>query len=280
MKLYSVKGNQQSLDGGSMFGNAPRVVWEKWLTPDEKHRITLQCRCLLVQTKNDNILFETGVGSFFSPKMRSRFGVIEDRHMLIENLNKIGLNAKDISKVVLSHLHFDHAGGLLSSYKEGVEPSLAFENATIYTSKTAYERSIAPHARDRASFIKDLEPLIRDRVVLISEPTHTDLPMCDFYFSDGHTPGQLHSLIKTPDSKSFFFCGDIIPGTAWVHLPITMGYDRFPELVIDEKKKFLDLAIKDSWDLFFTHDPVISTAKVKRSESGRYEAHQKVETLA
>src|SRR5687767_2398350 len=120
MRLVSIDGNTQRLDGGAMFGNCPRPVWEKWAPPDDRHRITLACRALLVREANGrNVLLEAGIGAFFEPKLRERFGVQEDRHVLLESLAKAGLAPDDVDVIVLSHLHFDHAGGVLAAWEEG-----------------------------------------------------------------------------------------------------------------------------------------------------------------
>src|SRR3982751_2906365 len=108
MKLWSILGNSQRLDGGAMFGNAPRAMWEKWIAPDDGNRIPLACRCLLVEGLNGrNVLFETGIGAFFEPKLRERYGVVEARHVLLDSLTAAGFSHEDIDAVVLSHLHFD-----------------------------------------------------------------------------------------------------------------------------------------------------------------------------
>ena len=109
--LTSVLGNSQRLDGGAMFGNAPRAVWASWIAPDDHNRIPLACRCLLVRDDNRTILLETGIGAFFEPALRERYGVVEDRHVLIDSLAAIGVMPQDVDVIVLSHLHFDHAGG-------------------------------------------------------------------------------------------------------------------------------------------------------------------------
>ena len=156
MELVSIEGNTQRLDGGAMFGNCPKPVWEKWAPPDEKNRITLACRALLVKEGNRNVLLETGIGAFFEPKMRERFGVQEDRHVLIESLAKAGLAPNDIDVIVLSHLHFDHAGGLLAPWSEGGTPSLVFPKASYVVSERSWERANSPHSRDRAQPVRPL----------------------------------------------------------------------------------------------------------------------------
>jgi glyoxylase-like metal-dependent hydrolase (beta-lactamase superfamily II) len=124
MKLWSILGNSQRLDGGAMFGNVPRAMWSKWIAPDEHHRIPLACRALLAKGVNGKtVLFETGIGAFFDPKSRERYGVVEDRHMLLDSLASAGFAHEDIDAVVLSHLHFDHAGGLLGAWREGEPPA-------------------------------------------------------------------------------------------------------------------------------------------------------------
>src|SRR5687768_11609463 len=127
MKLWSIIGNSQKLDGGAMFGNAPRAMWAKWLEPDAENRIPLACRALLVEGLNGRrVLFETGIGAFFEPKLRERYGVVEDRHVLLDSLANAGFSDADIDAVVLSHLHFDHAGGLLAPWEAGKPARLLF----------------------------------------------------------------------------------------------------------------------------------------------------------
>ena len=112
MRLWSVEGNRQRLDGGAMFGNVPRNLWAKWLVPDGENRLEFACRCLLVQDLDGKtVLFETGIGAFFDPKLKARYGVYESEHMLLNSLAARGVKHEDVDAVVLSHLHFDHAGG-------------------------------------------------------------------------------------------------------------------------------------------------------------------------
>ena len=155
-KLTSLLGNSQKLDGGAMFGNAPKALWTRWVACDELNRIPLACRCLLIEEASRTVLMETGIGSFFDPKMKDRFGVVESEHVLLEQLKAQGLSHEDIDVVVLSHMHFDHSGGLLSPWSEQEEPKLLFPNATFVVGEKAWERALKPHARDKASFIPSL----------------------------------------------------------------------------------------------------------------------------
>ena len=291
MKLWSLLGNSQKLDGGAMFGNAPRAVWERWIAPDDHNRIPLACRALLASPLNGKtVLFETGIGAFFEPKLRERYGVVEDRHVLLDALRDAGFDHADIDVVVLSHLHFDHAGGLLAPWREGAAPELLFPNATFVVSRACWERAQAPHPRDRASFIPELPGLLQasGRLELVDGPHCEALAdRVRFHFSQGHTPGLMLAEIVGPERVGdeahggVVFCADLIPGRPWVHVPITMGYDRNPELLIDEKREFLEDKLARNVHLFFTHDPGCALAQVVRDDKGRFgTTHEVVELKA
>ncbi|RDS83091.1 MBL fold metallo-hydrolase [Dyella monticola] len=269
MQLWSLNGNTQKLDGGAMFGNAPKAMWSHWIAPDEFNRIPLACRCLLAKDlEGRHVLFETGIGAFFEPSLRERYGVVESHHVLLDSLAEAGLSHEDIDVVVLSHLHFDHAGGLLAAWEEGKPSQLLFPNATFLVGAHHWQRAQKPHPRDRASFIPELQHLLSGsgRLELVAGEYSQALGQAvRFHFSDGHTPG-----LMLAEVAGVVFCADLIPGRSWVHLPITMGYDRFPEALIDEKRAFLEDKLARNVRLFFTHDHACALARVTRDERGRY----------
>ena len=286
--VWSVHGNSQRLDGGAMFGNAPKALWTRWIQPDENNRIPLSCRCLLIKEESSElqtpryILCETGIGAFFEPKLKSRFGVQETDHMLLTNLIELGVAAVDIDVIVLSHLHFDHAGGLLTAWREDQALSLAFPKAKFVVGARALDRARHPHSRDRASFIPELLDLLEvsGRLEVVPSGAQSQTLGQDYRFheSDGHTPGQLLIEVKGNDGP-LVFCGDLIPGAPWVHLPITMGYDRFPELLIEEKTTLLNDLIKRNGRLFFTHDSTVASAQIGVDERGRFYARDPLNEL-
>jgi len=277
--LTSLNSNSQMLDGGAMFGNAPKAMWQRWCEPDEHNRIRLACRALLVQEYAGeqlmrNILIETGVGAFFSPEMKQRFGVQEAHHCLLESLAEQGLGHEDIDVVLLTHLHFDHAGGLLSAWQPNREPHLLFPRATFVVGEQQWQRANDPHARDRASYIPHLIQALAEsgRLERVPEGAEFSPTLGEEYSlhpSSGHTPGQLLPLIPMPEGP-VLFAGDLIPGVPWVHLPITMGYDRFPEQLIDEKRRMLERLLASHGRLVFTHDPDTAIGRVQRDERGRF----------
>ncbi|MFV0889501.1 MBL fold metallo-hydrolase [Metapseudomonas otitidis] len=271
--LTTLTGNSQKLDGGAMFGNAPRALWERWMAPDALNRIDLGCRALLVREGERNVLVETGIGAFFSPDLKQRYGVQESHHVLLDSLAAVGLDHADIDVVLLTHLHFDHAGGLLAPWEDGQPLRLLFPNARFITGRRQWQRACTPHARDRASYIPELLELLQasERLELLEDGEQSATLGADwrFHWSDGHTPGQLLPEVQMPDGP-VVFSGDLIPGAPWVHLPITMGYDRFPEGLIEEKEALLADLLARNGRLVFTHDPAVAIGRVTRDAKGRY----------
>ena len=291
MKLWSILGNSQKLDGGAMFGNAPRALWERWMAVDAHNRIDLACRALLASPlAGKTVLFETGIGAFFAPALRERYGVVEDRHVLLDSLASAGFSHEDIDVVVLSHLHFDHVGGLLAPWAEGRAPELLFPNATFVVGAAHWQRALHPHPRDRASFIPEMPALLQasGRLELVDGDHSQALgEAVRFHHSDGHTPGLMLAEIVGAETVEgqphggVVFCADLIPGRPWVHVPLTMGYDRNAELLIDEKRAFLEDKLARNVHLFFTHDPGCALAQVVRDDKGRFgTAHEHPELHA
>lgn len=261
-----------------MFGNCPRAVWERWMPPDEQGRIPLACRAMLVEELEGEevvrrLLFETGIGAFFEPKLRARYGVVESEHVLLRELAALGLSDADVDVVVLSHLHFDHAGGLLAAWADGEAPHLLFPNATFVVGREALERAQRPHARDRASFIPALPDLLEQsgRLEIVEGDTSAALGEgYRLHYSHGHTPGLMMAEVDRGTDGPLVFVGDLMPGRPWMHVPITMGYDRYPELLIDEKQALLEDLLSRGGAVFFTHDPEVAFAPVERDERGRF----------
>jgi glyoxylase-like metal-dependent hydrolase (beta-lactamase superfamily II) len=283
MRFFSIEGNRFRLDGGSMFGSYPRSVWERWCKPDENNRIDLASRALLVREPNGRlVLLEAGIGAFFEPKLKERYCIQEEENVLVRSLAALQVEPEDIDFIILSHLDFDHCGGLLSVYTPGEKPRLVFPKARFIVNRTNWERSVNPHVRDQASFIPELSQLLlaSGRLEIVQSSRSFSLGAAySFTFSDGHTPGMMITRIESPTDGPITFAGDLVPGVPWLHLPVTMGYDRFPELLIDEKTRLLERLADTDERLFFTHDPKFAVSRVTYDERGRFIAKEARERL-
>jgi len=266
IKIDAVHGNRHWLDGGGMFGHVPRSLWSTWVTPDALGRIELTGRCLLVRTETQTVLFDTGIGCFFAPKLRGRFGVQGNDNQLLASLRAHQVEPEEIDAVVLSHLHFDHAGGLVTPYDAG-RLRLAFPNASYYVSKLQWERACRPHMRDRVCYVPLFQTLLEEsgRLELIEQEGRWSVdPRFEFVFSHGHTPGLMLTRIWREGLPPVCFVSDLMPGTHWVHLPVTAGFDRFPELVVDEKRLLLEWAAETHAQLYLYHDPEVGVITITR----------------
>lgn len=243
MKIEVIEGGQQWLDGGAMFSHVPKTLWSQWCQVDEMNRIPLACRCLSIEVEGETIVFDAGLGTFFSPKDRKRFGVMGENHPFE--------GRREPDHIVLSHLHFDHAGGLLAPYEKGRSLRLFFNHTHYWVTKEAFERAKAPGPRDHASFIRGLPELLEASGRLhFFDQTLPWKALEVHSHSNGHTLGM--AILKV---GTLYLVTDLIPGTAWVHLPVTLGFDRYAEKKVEEKQRLLEEVVQEGGTLFLTHDP-------------------------
>ncbi|MCG8471134.1 MAG: MBL fold metallo-hydrolase [Desulfobacterales bacterium] len=253
------------LDGGAMFGVVPKPLWEKKIPSDGKNRIPLKSRSLLLQGHGRNILIDTGCGTKFSEKELAIYGVSATQSP-DEALSAFGLTSADITDVILTHLHFDHAGG--NTFLKDGEAHPTFQNATYYTQKRHLKCAKNPTKRDRASFFpQDWAPMEKSGQLKVVDGDALELPFISLLFSDGHTFGQQLPLIGEKERK-LLYCGDLVPTSA--HLPTAwhMGYDNQPLVIMEEKEAILGQAVQEGWTLFFEHDPFCMAATITQGKRG------------
>jgi glyoxylase-like metal-dependent hydrolase (beta-lactamase superfamily II) len=246
------------LDGGAMFGVVPKVVWEKVAEPDEKNRILIGLNCLLIRTPKHNILIDTGIGEKWSEKQLSIYA-ISHPPTILSSLAKLGLKAEDISIVINTHLHFDHAGGNTRFNAKG-EILPTFPNAHYYVQHSEYKHACRPHERDKASYLpENWQPL--ERQLRFTKKTQEIIPGVNVFGVPGHNLDT--QLVKiTQANTTVIFLADIIPTTA--HLPIAwvMGYDLYPVELMKQKKLLIEQAISQNWICIFEHDAKIPAGQI------------------
>lgn len=266
---YSIKVIESgyfALDGGAMFGIIPKPLWEKTNPADGLNRIAMAARLLLVEWENEKMLIDTGMGEKWDEKSRSIYG-IDTETTLEKSLKAAGVKPEEITKVLHTHLHFDHAGGSVKEEDGKLVP--AFPNAKYFVRKKNFEWGSSPSDRDRGSYIKqNFVPLMEHGVLELIDDTMTEfIDGISLYEINGHTFGQ--QAIKISDGvRTLFFCADLIPMHAHVPLPYIMGYDLQPLVTLHEKKEVLAKASDEDWTLVVQHDPEVVAVKVERTDKG------------
>jgi len=264
-----ITDGQFKLDGGSMFGVVPRVMWERSHEPDEKNRIDLSLRCLVVRHDDRVILVDTGIGDRWSEKHIGIFAINRRPRQLVEELHDLGLVPADITDVVLTHLHFDHCGGTIVEGADGLEP--LFANARHWIQGKHWRWAHQPSERDRASFRLDDFHVLEERgqLELISGAGEI-IPGVWVTPVHGHTPGQQVVEFHAGDGV-VAYVGDLLPFASQLHVPWIMGFDLNPLLTLEEKKQFLSRATEEDFLLVFEHDPQVECCKVG-FDDGRFVA--------
>lgn len=254
------------LDGGAMFGVVPKIFWNKLNPADERNRIHLGLHPLLICHPEKKILIDTGIGEKFDEKFRSIYGV--DKSESIEGcLSKSGLKPADIDVVIISHLHFDHAGGnTMRDAKGNVVPK--FPNATYVLQKKEWEVGLKPNPRSKASYLKEnYVPLEEFGLLKLIDGEYEVFPGITCHPTGGHTEG--HQVVTIEDGeRGAIYWADIMPTTSHVRIPYIMGYDLFPLDVIKYKEKFISLSVEKGWISFFEHDPEYTHGRISL-EDGR-----------
>ncbi len=265
-ELHAIETGRFALDGGAMFGVVPYALWTKTNPPDARNRITLAARALLVVGRGKSILVDNGNGSKFNDKLLDLYPPDRSRYELRQSLARHGISPADITDVILTHLHFDHAGG--STYLEDGELKPTFPAARYYLQKAHWEQAMHPTEKDRASFMKDDFMPLKDHGVLELVDGEFELfPNIHLNVMNGHTTAQ--QLPKISDGKTtVLYCCDLFPTISHIPLPYIMAYDLRPLTTLEEKKRILKKAVDEEWILFFEHDPETVAGSVRMTDKG------------
>lgn len=272
MHLYPIKAGNFKLDGGAMFGVVPKVLWNKTNPADQNNLIDIAARCLLIENNNKLILIDAGMGNKQSDKFFSYYSLWGDDD-LDKSLKSYGFHRDDITDVFITHLHFDHCGGVVNwnSNKTGYE--LAFKNARVWSNEKHWDWAVHPNAREKASFLKEnILPIKESGQLHFINRQKSDILKSEelgfnILFVDGHTEKQMIPHI-TYNGKTIVFMADLLPTAGHIPLPYVMGYDTRPLLTLSEKEKFLYKAADDEYYLFLEHDAHNEIITVKHTEKG------------
>ncbi len=268
-KLQTVQTGLFKLDGGAMFGVVPKTLWQKTNPADELNRIAMCSRALLLDNGKKKILIDNGIGYKLSEKVNKIYDVDFKDYTLEKSLANINLKKEDITDIILTHLHFDHAGGS-TYYDEDRNLKPAFPNAAYYVQKKHYEWALNPSDRDRASFFpENYKPLEAAKVLNFTDEEFKFDEFITLLPVNGHTNHM--QLIKVSDEKNtLLYLADLIPTAGHISPPYIMGYDLFPLTTLDEKKKYLRQITDNDWTVFFEHDPHNECAKFGLNERGYF----------
>ncbi|HEX8671963.1 MAG TPA: MBL fold metallo-hydrolase [Longimicrobium sp.] len=260
LRIHALEGGTQRLDGGAMFGVVPKPLWERRIAADERNRIPLGMRCLLVETPDELVLIETGLGNKEDEKFRGIYGVDNasgagrpDR--VHDSLAAAGFRAEDVGIVVNTHLHFDHAGG--NTYRdEAGEVRLSFPNARYFVQRGEWDWAHLKNERTQASYLPDnFEPVMAAGRLELVEGDVEIVPGISVYRTPGHCPHH-QSVLVSSGGETACFLADVLPTFAHLPLPWIMGYDVEPLVTLESKRALLSRATEERWLLVSNHDPV------------------------
>ncbi len=277
MKLSIIETGYFKLDGGAMFGVVPKQLWKKLNPPDDNNMCTWSMRCLLIEQGDQKILIDTGIGNKQDAKFMSHFEPHGD-DSLMQSLAQAGVQADDITDVIITHLHFDHVGGAV--LRDGSDRLLpTFPNATYWVSQKHYDWACDPNMREKASFLKEnFVPLREHGVLQFTEDKDGQelLPNIFLRYAHGHTSHMITPHIHLPSGNVLIYAADLMPSSFHIRKPFVMSYDIQPLVTLQERDALYSEAIADNYYIFYEHDPKTAIGKLCQNEKGRYYSDNEV----
>lgn len=264
-----VSGGRFKLDGGGMFGIVPKTLWTRLRTPDDLNRIDMATNCLFVRTPHHRILVDTGYGTKLSTKDREIYG-ITDMDPLVRSLAHIGVRPDDVDLVILSHLHFDHAGGATVADLEGhLYP--AFPRARYVVQRGEWDDAINKRATMSATYRDENYLPLQDHGLLTLVDGDSEVcPGVRVLVTGGHT--RCHQIVQVESgSQVVVYAGDILPTTSHLRGPYNMAYDLFPYETMIQKLRLLEQAAGGGWVLIWNHDAITAAGRVIDEGNGQYQ---------
>ncbi len=267
--VTAVEAGRFGLDGGAMFGVVPKPLWSRGTQADESNRIDLATRLMVVEdttaTGKRRILVDTGIGDKFPEKQKSQFKITQPAGGVREALTTAGVDPDSITDVILTHLHFDHAGGATSERDGTYEAT--FPNATYHLQRRAWKWAEHPTERDSGSFRPaDFQALAANGQLHLFDGPQELFPGVSLMVSEGHTVAQQLVLLDGDDDGKLLYCADVMPTRAHLKLAWVMGYDLYPLTTLEEKRMILAQGLEEDWTIFFEHDPTLTACKLAEKD--------------
>ncbi|MGQ0649059.1 MAG: MBL fold metallo-hydrolase [Gemmatimonadaceae bacterium] len=266
-RIHTIQAAGQKLDGGAMFGVVPKPLWEKRIPPDERNRIGLGMRCLLVEHDAGLVLIDTGVGNKENAKFRDIYGIDNEgrngQTWLEDGIASLGFSPADVRYVINTHLHFDHAGGN-TRVLEGGDVVPSFPNARYSVQRGEHHWATHTNERTAASYFgHNWDPIIAaDRFDFIDGEREI-LPGIRSLASPGHTPFHQSLLVDGGQGERALFLGDVCPTSAHLPLPWIMGYDVEPLVTLESKRRLFPQAVAEEWLMVFEHDASVTWGRIQ-----------------
>lgn len=272
--LTAIETGSFRLDGGTMFGVVPKVLWSTTNPSDENNRIAMAMRALCIEAGDRRIVVDSGAGTTLNEKMVRNYVI--DSVGLGPALRGAGIDPETVTDAIATHLHFDHGGGFTYRDSSGTM-RLALPRAIHYVQRRQWEAALHPNEKDRASFFpENYLPIEEEDMLELIDGETEIIPGVTVIPTDGHTPGHQIVLIDS-NGEQLLYCGDLIPLASHVNLPSIMSFDHFPLETLEEKRRILGLAADEGWILFFEHDPFIAACTVRRTDRGRFEIAEEID---
>lgn len=264
VRVSAVDAGLVRLDGGAMFGVVPKPLWSRRIAADERNRIPLAMRCLLIETGNEVLLVDAGLGNKEDEKFLEIYGVENagDPTRLETSLREAGVRPEDVDTVILTHLHFDHAGGTTRRDDTGtIRPS--FPAARHVVRRGEWEFAHSSNERVRASYFTESFDVLEqaDLLDFVDEDGEV-APGVELVRTPGHTPHH-QSVVVRAGKTTVFYPADLAPTSAHVRLPWIMGYDVEPLVTLESKRDWLTRAGREAWQIVFEHDPEVAVGTAR-----------------
>ena len=265
LTMHGIQAGGQKLDGGAMFGVVPKTLWERRIASDERNRIQLGMRCLLIEHPSGLVLVDTGAGRKEDEKFRSIYGIENlgqvGRTPLEDGLAEVGARPEDVTLVINTHLHFDHAGG--NTYREdGGVVRMSFPNARHVVQRGEHAWASNTNERTAASYFPtNWAPIAGEGRLDLVDGEREIVTGIRVLPTPGHTPHH-QSIVIESDGERAIYLGDVVPTAHHLPLPWIMGYDVEPLVTLETKRSLLARVAAEGWWCIFEHDAATAWSRI------------------